>query len=66
MTAGAGGDAAGPGSNRVCARDFASSPRATSDILPYFEPCKDFVGIFLLDRPDSDHPRQWRGYITTR
>jgi hypothetical protein len=24
------------------------------------------VGIFILDRPDSDHLQQWRGYITTR
>jgi hypothetical protein len=34
--------------------------------FPFLEPYKDFVGIFLLDRPDSDHLQQWRGYITTR
>ena len=34
--------------------------------LPNFEPFKDFVGIFILDRPESDHLQQWRGYITTR
>jgi hypothetical protein len=27
---------------------------------------EDFVGVFILDRPDFDHLQQWRGYITTR
>ena len=39
---------------------------ATWDRAPFLEPYKDFVGIFILDRPDSDHLQQWRGYITTR
>ncbi len=39
---------------------------ATYDTFPYFEPYKDFVGIFLLDRPESDHLQQFRGYGTTR
>lgn len=34
--------------------------------FPYIEPYKDFVGIFLLDTPDSNHLEQYRGYITTR
>ncbi|WP_316858956.1 hypothetical protein [uncultured Cohaesibacter sp.] len=39
---------------------------ATYDRFPYFEPYKDFVGVFLLDRPESDHLQQFRGYNTTR
>lgn len=39
---------------------------ATQPEFPFLEPFKEFVGIFLLDRPDSDHLQQWRGYITTR
>jgi hypothetical protein len=39
---------------------------ATWDKFPYIEPYKAFVGVFILDRPDSDHLQQWRGYITTR
>lgn len=39
---------------------------AAWDRFPFIEPYKDFVGIFLLDRPESDHLQQWRGYITTR
>lgn len=34
--------------------------------FPYLEPYQDFVGIFLLDRPESDHLNQFKGYITTR
>jgi len=33
---------------------------------PFLEPYKDITGIFIMDRPDSDHLQQWRGYITTR
>lgn len=32
----------------------------------YIEPYKDFTGVFLLDRPESDHLATFRGYITTR
>jgi len=39
---------------------------ATYDQFPYFEPYKDFVGVFLLDRPETDHLQQYRGYVTTR
>lgn len=34
--------------------------------FPYMEPYKDFVGEFLLDKPESDHLQQYRGYISTR
>jgi hypothetical protein len=39
---------------------------AEYDQFPYIEPYKDFVGEFLLDRPESDHLTQYRGYISTR
>ncbi|WP_319411443.1 hypothetical protein [uncultured Cohaesibacter sp.] len=39
---------------------------ATHDRFPFFEPYKDCVSIFLLDRPESDHLEQFRGYNTTR
>ncbi|MCA8869230.1 MAG: hypothetical protein KDA67_11315 [Rhodobacteraceae bacterium] len=44
----------------------APPPWAGYDRFPFFEPYKDFVGIFLLDRPESDHLQQFRGYVTTR
>jgi hypothetical protein len=48
------------------AGSYTKPPWATWDRLPFFEPFKDIVGVFILDRPDSDHLQQWRGYITTR
>ncbi|MCF8094936.1 MAG: hypothetical protein K9J79_06195 [Desulfobacteraceae bacterium] len=45
---------------------FTKPPWAKWDQFPYLEPYKDFTGIFLLDRPESDHLTQYRGYITTR
>jgi len=39
---------------------------ATNEFFPYMEPYRDFVGIFLMDRPESDHLDQFKGYITTR
>jgi hypothetical protein len=48
------------------AAQYTKPAWATWDRFPFFEPYKDFVGIFILDRPDSDHLQQWRGYITTR
>lgn len=39
---------------------------ATYDKFPYLAPYQDFVGEFLLDRPESDHLTQYRGYISTR
>ncbi len=39
---------------------------ATYDRFPYFEPYRDIAGLFLLDRPESDHLQQFRGYNTTR
>ena len=48
------------------AGQFSRPAWATWGELPYFEPFKDFVGVFILDRPESDHLQQWRGYITTR
>jgi hypothetical protein len=48
------------------AGDYTKPPWAAWGKLPFFEPFKDFVGVLILDRPDSDHLQQWRGYITTR
>jgi hypothetical protein len=48
------------------ARQYTKPAWADWNNFPYFEPFKHFVGIFVLDRPDSDHLQQWRGYITTR
>lgn len=45
---------------------FVKPSWATYDQFPYLEPYDDFVGIFLLDRPESDHLTQYRGYVTTR
>jgi len=45
---------------------FAKPFWAKNSPFPYIESYKDFVGIFLLDRPESDHLTQFRGYITTR
>ncbi|MCL6479482.1 MAG: acetyl-CoA hydrolase [Peptococcaceae bacterium] len=45
---------------------FAKPSWAVYDVFPYLEPYADFTGIFLLDRPESDHLQQFRGYITTR
>lgn len=39
---------------------------ATYDTFPFFEPYKDCVSVFLLDRPESDHLNQFNGYCTTR
>ncbi len=48
------------------AGEYTKPEWAAWDSLPFFEPYKDFVGVFILDRPESDHLQQWRGYITTR
>jgi hypothetical protein len=45
---------------------FIKPPWAKWDQFPYLEPYSDFTGIFLLDRPESDHLNQFRGYITNR
>jgi hypothetical protein len=45
---------------------FTKPDWATQDTFPFFEAYKDITGVFILDRPDSDHLNQWRGYITTR
>ncbi len=39
---------------------------ATQDKFPFVEPYKDFTGIFLLDRAESDHLTQFNGYKTGR
>lgn len=39
---------------------------AVWDKFPYLEPYQDFVGEFLLDKPESDHLEQYKGYISTR
>lgn len=48
------------------ADQFAKPAWANYDVFPYLEPYRDFTGIFLLDRPESDHFNQYRGYIPTR
>lgn len=45
---------------------FTKPEWATENTFPFFDPYKDITGIFIMDRPDSDHLNQWRGYITTR
>lgn len=39
---------------------------AVHDAFPYLAPYSDFVSIFLLDHPESDHLQQYRGYHSTR
>ncbi len=48
------------------AHKFTKPSWATQDQFPFFESYKDITGVFIMDRPDSDHLTQWRGYITTR
>jgi hypothetical protein len=38
---------------------------AKCDQYPYLEPGVDFVSIFLLERPECDFLRDYRGYLTT-
>jgi hypothetical protein len=45
---------------------LSKPPWAKYGHMPYLEPYRDFVGVFVLDRPESDHFNQYRGYITTR
>lgn len=45
---------------------FTKPSWAKYDKFPYMEPYKDFTGEFILDRPESDHLQQFRGYISTR
>ena len=48
-------------------KDKVNKPSwATYGTFPYMEPYKDFVGIFLMERPDENHLTQYNGYITTR
>ncbi len=35
-------------------------------LFPYMEPYKDFVGIFLMETPESNHLEQYKGWQTTR
>ena len=39
---------------------------ATHGVFPYLAPYEDLCSIFLMDRPESDHLRQFHGYITCR
>ena len=48
------------------AQAFTKPAWAVADVFPFVEPYRDFTGIFLLDRPESDHLTQYRGYVTTR
>jgi hypothetical protein len=45
---------------------FAKPSWAKQPAFPYLTPFEDFVGVFMLERPESDHLTQFRGYITTR
>lgn len=45
---------------------FAKPSWATYHEFPYLEPYNDITGIFLMDRPESDHLQQFRGYVTCR
>lgn len=45
---------------------FTKPSWAQYNVFPYLEPYKDFTGMFLLDRPDSNHLTQFNGYIVTR
>ncbi|CAM3534543.1 hypothetical protein VA7868_03871 [Vibrio aerogenes CECT 7868] len=47
-------------------KEVAKPDWAVYDQFPYIEPYKNFVGEFLLDRPESDHLQQYKGYISTR
>lgn len=47
-------------------KEYTKPEWATSDSFPFVKPVKDFVGIFLMDTPDADHLRQFRGVLTTR
>ena len=44
----------------------ATARRLRESLLPGLEPYRDLVSVFLLDRPESDHLRQYCGYISTR
>ncbi len=45
---------------------FIKPSWAANSEFPFFTPYEDFVGIFLMERPESDHLTQFRGYVTTR
>ena len=45
---------------------FVKPKWAKWDKFPYLEPYVDFTGEFLLDMPEQDFLRQFRGYYTTR
>lgn len=60
-------DSKGWGAAIAAVRTFVEKPSwAEWDQFPFLEPYKDLVGEFLLDRPESDHLQQYRGYISTR
>jgi len=48
------------------AKRFTKPDWATNTTFPFFEPYRDMTGVFIMDRPDSDHLKQWSGYVTTR
>jgi hypothetical protein len=45
---------------------FAKPAWAKYQQFPYLAPFEDFIGIFLLDRPNMDLLKQYRGYIPAR
>lgn len=51
---------------KKCTETTEKPEWAEYDKFPYLEPYKDFTGIFLMDRPDSNHLQQYRGYIVSR
>ena len=48
----------------ILAKDEEGRRKALEKLLPLQK--KDFAGIFLLDRPESDHLTQFNGYRTCR
>ncbi len=46
-------------------RKYTQPAWAKYDQYPFLEPGVDFVSIFLLERPECDFLRDYRGYLTT-
>jgi hypothetical protein len=47
------------------ARKYTQPAWAKYDQYPFLEPGVDFVSIFILERPECDFLRDYRGYLTT-
>jgi hypothetical protein len=44
---------------------YTRPPWAQYNKYPFLEPAVDFVSTFLLERPEFDFLRDYRGYFTT-